>query len=192
MFWYGILGFVALFIHGYNTLGKYSDRMGSLRMVGGGLIGMSLLEFIPTVDKEPIPGAALGFGVLAAIFGVLLIYTNAIASDPGAWKRAAKQEKEPAKVEVVDTGIYGICRHPGVWWMVGLCLSLYIAGSMPWMNTLIYIFLYGAVTFYNDNEVYPETIPGYKNYKKRVNFLLPTFKKKEATKTTKAGKGKKK
>jgi len=187
MFWYGILGFVSLFIHGLNSVEKYSDRMGSLKMVGGGLVGLSLLEYIPTAEKEMIPGGAIGFGILAAVFAVLLIYTNVIAADPGSWKRAAKQEKGPAKEELVDTGLYGLCRHPGVWWFVGLCASLYLAGSMPWMTTLVFIVCYGAITLYNDNEVYPETIPGYKNYKKRVNFLLPTFQKKDS-KTTKAKK----
>jgi len=88
----------------------------------------------------------------------------------------------------VDSGIYSICRHPGVWWMTGLCLCLYMSGGMPWMNTIVYIALYLAVTWYNDSEIYPETIPGYENYKKRVNFLLPSFQKK----TAKTTKGKKK
>ena len=192
MFWYGILGFVSMFLYGLNSVEKYSDRMGSLRMVGGGLVGLSLLEYIPSVEKELVPGGAVGFGILAGIFAVLLIYTNVIASDPGAWKRAAKQEEAPSKAELVDTGIYGICRHPGGWWMTGLCLCLYISGGMAWMTTIVYIGLYLAVTYYNDAEVYPEIVPGYKNYKKRVNFLLPTFKKKDAAKTAKTGKGKKK
>ena len=101
MFWYGIFGFVALFIHGLNSVEKYSDRMGSLKMVGGGLVGLSLLEYIPTAEKEMIPGGALGFGILAAVFALLLIYTNVIAADPGAWKRAAKQEKDPDKEVLV-------------------------------------------------------------------------------------------
>lgn len=185
MFWYGILGFVAMFIHGLNTVEKYSDRMGSLKMVGGGLVGLSLLEFIPTADKEMIPGGAIGFGILAAIFAILVLYTNLIAGEKGAWKRAAKQEKEPVREKVVDTGLYAYCRHPGVWWFTGLCVSLYLSGAMPWTTTLIYVVCYGAVTYYNDNEVYPETISGYKDYKRRVNFLLPSFQKKSSTKNNK-------
>ena len=188
MFWYGILGFVSLFIYGLNTVEKYSDRMGSLKMVGGGLVGMSLLEFIPSAAKQLIPGGAIGFGILAAVFAVLLIYTNVIAGEKDAWKKAAKQEKGPEKAKLVDTGIYGVCRHPGVWWFTGLCICLYMAGGMPWMNMLVYIVLYGAVTFYNDTEVYPYTVPGYKDYKRRVNFLLPGFRKKDS----KAVKSKKK
>ena len=192
MFWYGILGFVAMFIHGLNAVKKVNDRMGSLKMVGGGLVGLSLLEFIPSAEKELIPGGAIGFGILAGIFAVLLLYTNVVAGDPGSWKRAAKQEKGPVKEQVVDTGLYGLCRHPGVWWMTGLCLCLYMSGGMPWMNTIVYIALYFAVTWYNDSEIYPELIPGYENYKKRVNFLLPTFKKKGSKPAANTAKGKKK
>ena len=94
MFWYGILGFVSLFIYGLNTVEKYSDRMGSLKMVGGGLVGMSLLEFIPSAAKQLIPGGAVGFGILAAVFAGLLIYTNVIAGEKDAWKKAAKQERD--------------------------------------------------------------------------------------------------
>ena len=72
MFWYGVLGFVAMFLHGLNTVKKVNDRMGSLKMVGGGLVGLSLLEFIPSTERELIPGGAMGFGILAGIFALLL------------------------------------------------------------------------------------------------------------------------
>lgn len=185
MFWYGMLGFVALFIYGYNSVSRYSDRMGSLRVVGGGLVGLSLLEYIPGKERALQPWMAPVFGVLAAVFAALLIYTNLIAKDPGAWGRAAKQEKEPPKAKLVDTGLYGLCRHPGVWWMAGLCVCLYLSGGMPWMTMLLYIALDWAVAFYNDREVYPETIPGYKDYKKRVNFMFPEFTGRRKSKTGK-------
>lgn len=173
MFWYGVFGFVALFIHGINSVSHYSDRMEMLRMVGGGLVGLSLLEYMPGKERALLPWMASVFGVLAAVFAVLILYTNVIAWNPGAWKRAAKREKEPDKETLVDTGLFALCRHPGLWWMAGLCVCLYLSGGMPWMTMLLYIALYGAVTFYYDSEVYPETIPGYKNYKKRTNFLFP-------------------
>ncbi len=83
------------------------------------------------------------------------------------------------KVSVVDTGIYGLCRHPGLWGFILMAIGF----SLGTGSTLVLwaAILWTAFDFIHiliqDQLIFPYSIDGYSDYQKRVPFLL--FKLKE-------------
>lgn len=79
---------------------------------------------------------------------------------------------------VCDTGVYGLCRHPGVLWFfffylfmgIGLQdIRLLTGGLLFSFCNLLYVILQDLWTF-------PKQFPDYDRYKKDVPFLIPTGK----------------
>lgn len=83
--------------------------------------------------------------------------------------------QEADQHKVCRTGIYGICRHPGIWWFFGcfLCLGL-ACGDI---STLLYgiglSFINLLYAWYQDKWIFPEEFSDYRDYQKEVPFLLP-------------------
>lgn len=76
---------------------------------------------------------------------------------------------------VVDTGMYALCRHPGVIWFGLFCLFLWLASGkmiMLWAGitwTLMDILL----VYVEDRWIFPRILKGYEQYKMCVPFLIP-------------------
>lgn len=76
--------------------------------------------------------------------------------------------------QVYDKGFYALCRHPGVIFFTGLYFSLHYALSLPWEEVLAYAVFNMLLAAFEDKWLFPRSIVGYDEYKKRVPFLLPT------------------
>lgn len=83
--------------------------------------------------------------------------------------------QEANQHRVCRTGIYGVCRHPGIWWFFGcfLCLGLasgdidaIVSGVLLSVMNLLY-------AWYQDKWIFPEEFSDYRDYQKEVPFLLP-------------------
>ena len=76
---------------------------------------------------------------------------------------------------VIDTGMYALCRHPGVIWFAFFYLFLWIAsGKMMMLWAGIAWTIMDIVHVYiQDNWFFPHTLEGYNTYKSRVPFLIP-------------------
>jgi len=74
---------------------------------------------------------------------------------------------------VVDTGLYGYCRHPGFWTF--FLISAYMIGGLG-LRISVCLFA-NALNFFlilfEDVFAFPKMIDGYMNYKERVGFLTP-------------------
>ena len=70
--------------------------------------------------------------------------------------------------QVYDKGFYALCRHPGLYF------SLHYALSLPWEEVLAYAVFNMLLAAFEDKWLFPRSIGGYGEYKKRVPFLLPT------------------
>lgn len=79
---------------------------------------------------------------------------------------------------VVDTGVYALCRHPGVLFLILGYIFLWLAAGGTWL-------LMAAVTFslcdighvyLQDRYFFPSTLKGYDRYQKNTPFLLPNRK----------------
>lgn len=78
---------------------------------------------------------------------------------------------------VCDTGFYGACRHPGVLFFAALYVSLHFALNLPWLDAAVYSLLNLLLAAVEDIWIFPRSIGGYDDYKKRVPFIIPRLKK---------------
>ena len=79
-------------------------------------------------------------------------------------------------LSVVDTGVYALCRHPGVLWLALMYLlaAAALGGAQLWTAALLYTALDMAYVWWQDRFIFPHTLAGYGAYQKRTPFLLPT------------------
>lgn len=110
----------------------------------------------------------------AVLFLILLIYTLFFALPfDSTYCKDAENHK------VCRTGIYGVCRHPGIWWFFGCFFCLGMAGGNT--DSLICgMILSGwnlAYAWYQDQWIFPKEFCDYREYQKEVPFLLPVRRK---------------
>lgn len=81
--------------------------------------------------------------------------------------------------ELVDSGTYRFCRHPGFWWFALFAFSLaalrghveyFIAASLATGLDFLLIFV-------QDRFVFPRLFVGYDTYRDMVPFLIPKLRK---------------
>lgn len=106
---------------------------------------------------------ALGaWGEYASLFGALPVKDTYLSPQ--------------ADQKLVDSGVYALCRHPGALFFplmfVSLALGLGSRGLL--FSSLIASTLNLLYVVFQDQRVFPVTIPGYDGYRQRVPFLLPT------------------
>ena len=90
------------------------------------------------------------FLAAALLFLVLLIYTLFFAIPVGA-----SYARPGEKRDVCTTGVYALCRHPGVLWFVGLYLCLWPAVGLPPADAFVYCGLNVLLVWVEDRFVFP-------------------------------------
>jgi len=177
--WYGLLGFGAIVLYDINNLNRNNDRLQSLYGVGGGLLGLALIDQINQgVQKTNLTPMWLRivFGALAAVFFVLLVYATMYAGGRMRWGRQAEGKKNDHwwEKDLSDRGLFALCRHPAVWLLFLMDMCLVVAVGMDYVCAIIYNVAGLLLAYYEDRNVFPELIKGYDRYKKTTPFLLPT------------------
>lgn len=79
------------------------------------------------------------------------------------------------KQPLAHTGVYALCRHPGVLWLGAFYLALWGAlGGAPlgWAFAL-FTGLDTAYVLWQDKKVFPHTIENYAAYQRDTPFLIP-------------------
>ena len=78
--------------------------------------------------------------------------------------------------DVVDTGLYALCRHPGVLFFFGLYLWVWLLSGRDAMLICAVVLSACDVlhVWVQDRYYFPKTIRGYDGYRRRVPFLIPT------------------
>lgn len=104
----------------------------------------------------------------AALFLGLLIHTLFFAfPTEDAYIRQGKGR--PA----CTTGVYALCRHPGVLWFIGLYLCLWQGVALPLHSALLYCGLNLLLILFEDRCVFPTNLEGYRAYRETTPFLIP-------------------
>ena len=78
--------------------------------------------------------------------------------------------------QVVDTGMYALCRHPGVIWFFFIYLFLWLASGkmiVLWAG-LLWTALDILHVYIQDRWHFPLMLNGYDVYIKKVPFIIPT------------------
>ena len=177
--WLGLTAFVLFFISDYND---WRLSLGVLKLCfpAGGL-----LLVVGTV-LEARRGTPVAAGwlrgllfALGAVFLALLIYTLFFAL-PVEASYTRPGEKRPA----CTTGVYALCRHPGVLWFAGLYGCLWAAAGVPLWEAALYSGLNVLLVVFEDRCVFPARLEGYGAYQAATPFLLPTIQSIRACRET--------
>jgi protein-S-isoprenylcysteine O-methyltransferase Ste14 len=108
------------------------------------------------------------FGIFALLFFDLLVYTLFFALP-----FEKTYVDADSKNSVCDSGVYALCRHPGVIWFFFLYISLWISVGIPLYAALTFSLLNLAYAAVQDRFIFPALLYGYDQYKARTPFLLP-------------------
>ena len=75
------------------------------------------------------------------------------------------------------SGIYGWCRHPGIWWFFGcfFCLGMSTSLGERVILCLVLSFLNLLYAWYQDRCIFVVEFSDYEDYKRTVPFLIPNF-----------------
>ena len=164
----GLAGFALFFISDYNDW-KLSRKelkpcfpLGAVLLIAGTALSVR-------------PGDALVSGwlrwliwVLMALLLVLEVYTLFFAL-PVEASYARPGEKRPA----CTTGVYALCRHPGVLWFAGIYVCLWLAAGLPLWEAALYCGLNVLLVVFEDRCVFPAQLDGYDAYQAQTPFLVP-------------------
>ena len=156
----------ALKMRGRDKAGKGLFAAGVLLLAAGMILSAmtgNRFHVSPLLRALLITLAALGaWGEYSSLFGALPVKETYIGTYPAQ--------------KLVDSGLYAMCRHPGAIFfpLMSVCLALGL-GSVSLLNSsLLASSLNLLYVLFQDQVVFPATIPGYGSYRQRVPFLLPT------------------
>lgn len=169
MFTLGCLAFALFFIGDYNDLKLHKKPLACCFPAGAVLLCAAVLGQLS--PKSALLGSSWRWVVLAlgAVFALLLIYTLFFAFP------ATDAYASPGKRRRVYTaGVYALCRHPGVLWLLGLMLCLWAGAGLSLAAVAVYTSLNVLLVLWEDKTVFPRLLDGYTEYKRATPFLLPT------------------
>ena len=166
----GIVGFACFFFNDWNDCHKGKKGLRWLFPAGAVLLGVAVAGLC-IGRAAPLSGVPQKIaGIFALVFAVTEIYTLFFALPAGP------SYTEPgAKRQAVVHGVYALCRHPGVLWMIGLLLCLWLCCGFPLWAAAIYSLLDIFLVVYEDRCVFPVLLDGYGAYQKETPFLIPSF-----------------
>ena len=166
----GSIGFVFLTIFDFNKIKRWHGVFKTFFLIGISLIGLSTLSlfFIPVTVFSPPFWLAGFFYILALLAGLLMFYALFGALP---FKKTYVEDKEN---QTIDTGVYALCRHPGVWGFFMMYLFLFLAtGNILLLYACI---LWTALdiihVWIQDVYFFPKTLQGYETYQQTTPFLL--------------------
>ena len=175
----GSVAFLLYFLYDINSVKWNKKLLHYSFFLGTILLTVTTLGVVLQNTKhiENIEGSSIVLLSIAAIFFVLLIYTLFFALPFGSTYQN-ESEKRMAYME----GVYALCRHPGVLWFIGF--YLFLGAGFRSQE----VFIYGIVVsvwnvlyvIFQDRYSFQRTFTNYKEYQKKVPFLIPT---KESIKT---------
>ena len=164
----GVFGFLLYFLYDVNSILWKKKIFQSNFLVGTICIVIgTLYEMISNRGVYTFNGISKTCLFLSVICFILLIYTLffSLPFDDTYVKQNVHK--------VYDKGMYGICRHPGIYWFLLFYLFLGI-GLLP-SNILLYGCILSALNFlyayFQDVYTFMHTFDDYKEYKERVSFF---------------------
>jgi len=167
----GCLAFFVLFVFDLNKVrfrNKYLNITFALGILI--LIGSTIGIVLGDSERFVIHNACrLLAGIMTIILFLILFYGLFFALPFN------KTYKSTKKNRVIDTGVYALCRHPGVVWFFFLYLFLWIASGkmMVLWAGLVWTIMDVIHVWVQEKWFFPYTLDGYDVYKTRVPFLIP-------------------
>lgn len=172
-FWLGICAFTLYLIYDINSFIWKRKVPGTFFLAGTlCLVAATVWDlweawyagaFSGTVDVLLLTGALVWFA--------FLIYTLFFALP---FKETYAEQSD--KRSVYSSGVYALCRHPGILCFFGTYLLLGLAALPTGMigRCLLFSGLNLAYAWFQDQITFPKTFCDYSDYQKQVPFLIPT------------------
>jgi protein-S-isoprenylcysteine O-methyltransferase Ste14 len=113
------------------------------------------------------------YGAFAVFFFYLLIDTLFFALP---FKNTYIDKEELPRI--CQSGVYALCRHPGVLWFMGFYIFLGLALMIPLLLTAAVVFniLNILYVLFQDRWTFMKSFENYDKYKENTPFLLPNSK----------------
>lgn len=167
MYLAGAFAFVLLFLGDWNDW-KWNRRILRLCFPAGTVL-LAAVTAVQFGLRAPARLAVrVPFLLLSAVFLGLLVYTLFFAI-PAGDAYVTQACGRPACV----SGVYALCRHPGVLWFAGLYGCLIPAAGLPAASALGYTALNVMLAAFEDTCVFPARLAGYGAYRRHTPFLVP-------------------
>ncbi len=172
----GLTAFALYFIYDINSITRqyrllhYSFTLGTLLLSAATVLDLAealkIGAIAGAVDYVLLAGAALCFGALIYCLFFALPFQETYAED---------SKLRP----VYSGGVYGLCRHPGIlcFFAMELLLGLSALPSGMLVRGMIFSALNLAYAYFQDRVSFPETFCDYRDYQKKVPFLIPRIGK---------------
>jgi protein-S-isoprenylcysteine O-methyltransferase Ste14 len=122
-----------------------------------------------TILPLPLPARAIGFA-LTGLFFLLLLYSLFI-------ELALFSRRGSGRSGLVTWGTYALCRHPGVLWLAGLLIGLFLTrGSLLLLAAFpLWVGLDIVYVLLQEKLFFPVMFaPDYGRYQETVPLLVPT------------------
>lgn len=152
------------------------EKEGDQKKVVAGAALMFLAGFIVSALDYRFGWTRVSFSVVATASGILLasygLYAEVMRENVYLSRTVEVQEGQ----KVIDTGLYGIVRHPmyGATVLLFLTIPLVLGSYIGFGIFLIYPFLL-VKRIKNEEQILEEGLEGYKEYKKKVKYRMIPF-----------------
>ena len=169
----GVL-FVPMFLAGLFLMAKDPDRLRrrldarEKEMTQKRVLALSGLMFLTAFVLAGFPGWVSILGAVLFLLGYVLY---AFVLKENAYLARTIQVEQGQKV--VDTGLYGVVRHPmyAATLLLFLSMPLILGSLLAFLVMLVYPFLI-ARRIQNEEQVLLRELPGYVEYRKKVRWRL--------------------
>ncbi len=148
----------------FSSIFGYTCIMGSL---------FFLVTAAPLAHADPLWAAVTG-RIFAGLFFIGLIYTTVYPLIQSG------NIGEGSRRTVVDTGLYGVVRHPGFYFFTFLIISIIVIDRrLPVLICGAYLIILDfLLILIQDRVMFPQIFPRYGEYKNKVPFIVPCTKRK--------------
>lgn len=166
----GCIGFLFLYIFDYNKVKGIHRVFNSFFAIGIAIIGYASLSlFIMKSQSFSLGFWLTGIFYISAILSAFQMFYSLFGALPFKGTYLSGQANQ-----TVDTGMYALCRHPGVWGFFLMYLFMFLATGNP---LIAYACIFWTImdiihVWIQDKYFFPKTLQGYKDYQQTTPFLL--------------------
>lgn len=171
----GALAFGLMVLSDYGQVLRGRRGAGMLFPLGGALLIAATAALLVRRWRTAPPGpGSLFWFAGSALMLLLLIYTLFFALPAGGSSAATAQKDELRPL--VDTGVFALCRHPGVLFLGGFyaCLWGALGGGALGLAFVLFTLLDAAYAAWQGETVFPRSIRGYAAYRAATPRFIPT------------------
>jgi protein-S-isoprenylcysteine O-methyltransferase Ste14 len=166
----GCLAFAFLVVFDFNKIKLRISFLNTLFALGSGLLLISSIMLLIDTPRDfdvPILGVVF-FSLLSMVSGLFMFYALFGALP------FKKTYVEVTHNKVIDSGLYALCRHPGVWGFFFMYFFAFLA-SGRWVVLTACILWTGFDILHvwlQDVYFFPKMLEGYDQYQQTTPFLI--------------------